>query len=386
MVKMAPRVGPFRSPPTASTYAVPMAPVRPMLSRPGPMPAWATKSLGERPDWRWIQASLCQACAVEPPATEAHRSEQQRQHAAQQPVVAGGPDEHRVGHETVGLVHRHGERAQDACDPADVVQRVAHVRVEQVRRAGHQHEAQQQRGGHRQRQADVQRQGRAEQDLGEDRRQRGAEEGHVDVLGEGLALVARVGDTPATMNQTLSRFLPNRREAQHQEQAGHRRAADDRARAPVEGQRRQRQQPGIDEGRADAAQADVVGDERVARAQDGDQAVPHLLRRVDGQAEGDEGQREQRHDGQQLVPRAGHGLNGVAGRWGRSWSSRIREHAVQCHPLAGPRLGVTTGHRQSQQSAAAAAGTAMRSARRAPSARGCPAGRRPRSSPPARRP
>ena len=68
------------------------------------------------------------------------------------------------------------------------------------------------------------------------------------------------------------------------------------------------------QGRADAAQADVVGDERVARADDSQQAARDRLRRVQRQAEADEGQRKQRHDQQQALVRTGQRHDRAGGR------------------------------------------------------------------------
>ncbi len=256
--------------------------------------------------------------AIEVEADPDHRREQRREKAAEEPVVAGGPDHHRIRNEPVRLVHGDDQRAHDAGGEAHVVQAEAHVRPEQLRRRRGQDEADDEARDHRQRHPELDRQRGAEQDLGKDRGERGAEERGVDVGGERLAPESRVQEDAEDDRPDVEQVLAEQAEPQHQEQAGDRRAGDLGRRDAVDQAGGQGEQAGVRAGRADAAHAEIVGQQRIARQEDVDEAAQDPVGTVDDETEHDERGRVRGNEAQDDAvgqrPDVGclHGFNGHA--------------------------------------------------------------------------
>ena len=98
---------------------------------------------------------------------------------------------------------------------------------------------------------------------------------------ERLAPEPRVQPDAEDDRPDVEQVLAEQAEAEHEEQARDGGAGDLRLRDAIDEARAQRQQAGVHARRADPADAEVVGQQRIARRDDLDQAAQHLRRAVD---------------------------------------------------------------------------------------------------------
>ena len=115
---------------------------------------------------------------------------------------------------------------------------------------------------------------------------------------ERLAAEPRVEPDAGDDRPDVEQILAEQPEPEDEEQAGDRRAGHLRLRAVIDEARAQRQKAGVDARRADAADAEVVGEQRVAGRDDGDETAQHVVRTVDDEAEHDERGGIRAHDPQ----------------------------------------------------------------------------------------
>ncbi len=179
------------------------------------------------------------------------------------------------------------------------------MRAEEVGGRGRQDEADREPGRERERDAGDGRERRGEQDFGNDRGQRRAEEGGVEVGAERFAAEPCVERDAGDDRPDVEQVLAEEPKAQHQEETGDRRARHRRTGAPVDERRREREQPGADAPAANAADAEIVGEQRIPRGENRAEAAENFGRRLDDQAERHEGCGVSRDDAEDEA--VGHG-------------------------------------------------------------------------------
>ena len=144
--------------------------------------------------------------------------------------------------------------------------------------------------------AERERDRRAEQDLGKDRRERGAEKSGIDMRGERLPPESGIEINAKNDRPHVDEVLAEEAKSQHQEQRRHRGAGDPGAGPVVDEGRGERQQPGVDATAADAADAEIIGEQRIARRDDVGEAAEQRRGRLEREPEEHEGGRIGRDD------------------------------------------------------------------------------------------
>ncbi len=168
--------------------------------------------------------------------------------------------------------------------------------------------------------ADRQRKTGAEQDLRDDGRERQAEERGVDMGGERLLPEPGVQEYSEHDRPDVEQVLAEQREPEHEKQARHRGTRHPRSGLVINQTCAQGQQPGIDAGGPDPADAEIIGEQRVTRRQYLLEPADDFGWRVDQQSEGHEGRRVRGHD-QQDDSFPAPALPGRHSGWNQSWSS-----------------------------------------------------------------
>ena len=120
----------------------------------------------------------------------------------------------------------------------------------------------------RERDADHRREVGGEQDLGKNRRERAAEERRIEMRTEGLAAEPRVERNARDDRPDIEKVLAEQAKAEHEKESRDGRARHLRAGAPVDERPGKRQQPCAHTTPADSADAEIVGEQRVAGGQD----------------------------------------------------------------------------------------------------------------------